>query len=230
MREPLHDTNCLAWAIGSVTSINRLYALFLLRLIICDENSIRYPAFADVRSARSEIVRVCLVRLFGRWWRNLPPLASLSGRETSSAIVFVKIVSGRMIGRLLQNFIRNCTRSRPLGLRHGYLLLHFKKLLIFLRQMLELRLHGYIWLYVRLVAKNFLLGIDLLRTVHSSVLLKALDHFLFLIVKTLARTVGKSYLRSCVLRLDFIQIVDGVGDIVIRAPTFILAWVCVAFA
>ena len=67
-----------------------------------------------------------------------------------------------MIGRLLQNFIRTRSRSRPLGLRHGYLLLDFKKLLIFRGHMLELRLHGYVRLYVLLVAKNFLLGVNLL--------------------------------------------------------------------
>ena len=67
-----------------------------------------------------------------------------------------------MISRLLQNFIWNRYGSCPLGLRHGYLFLDFKKLLIFRGHMLELRLHGYVWLYVLLVAKNFLLGIDLL--------------------------------------------------------------------
>ena len=39
--------------------------------------------------------------------------------------------------------------------------------------MLELRLHGYVRLYVLLVTKNFLLGIDLLRTIHFNVCVKA---------------------------------------------------------
>ena len=78
-----------------------------------------------------------------------------------------------MISRLLQNFIRNCSRSRPVGLRHGYLLLDFKKLPIFRCHMLELRLHGYVRLYILLVAKNFLLRIDLLGAVHPSICVEA---------------------------------------------------------
>ena len=115
-----------------------------------------------------------------------------------------------MIGRLLQNFIRNRSRSRPLRLRHGYLLLNFKKPLIFLSHMLEPRLHGYVRLYVLLVANHFLLGIDSLRAVHSSVCVEACDHFLVLVVKTLTSAVGKSYLRSRILRFDLIHLVDHI--------------------